>query len=156
MSSAHRSSRLPFRPLTALPSGAIGGLVLLAREALFPNQSAFEVSAERATADVLSPAERVPAIRVAVPIVVGAVFALGYARLWAEGRCGPGWGGVALLGAVHGLLTAPAEPILRAVAPDETAGFPGAATWVPGVVVDHLVFAFATAGAYRLLSSLSG
>ncbi len=149
------SPSLPFRPLAALASGAVGGLVLLAREALFPTQSAFEVAAERAAADVLSPGERIPAVRVAVPLAVGAVFAIGYAKLWAKGRCGPDWGGVALLGAVHGLLTVPAEPLLRTVHSEEYDDFPPAATWVPGLVVDHLVFAFATAGAYRLLASFS-
>ena len=149
------SQPLPFRPLPAIAAGAVGGLALIARETLFPRRSALEVAAERSAADVIEGGTRTPAVRYAVPLGVGAAFALGYAKLWERGRLGPGLSGALALGLVHGLLTAPAEPFLRRVRPEEYADFPGPAVWIPGVVVDHLVFALATVAAYRALSSLT-
>jgi hypothetical protein len=139
--------------LAALGAGFVGGAALIGIELLLPHLSRMEIDLTRTAADALSytPTAR-EALAYATPLVMGVLFGLVYAGLWARGIGRPTWGWALLFGAAHGLVIAAASPLAQRFDPEKFALLPGKRIWVVGEMLDHVVYVLVVAWVYAALT----
>ena len=137
----------------ALTAGFLGTLPFLGFVRAFPEPDRLELELIGTATRLFSPDERAAEVlKVAIPLVLGSVFALPYALVWARGWGRPNLVTGATFGVAHGLAIVVAKPVFRLAHP-RPFRLPQSELWVVGEVVNHVLYGVTVALCYRVLAT---